>query len=59
MQWDGQKEGGRENNMSPQKKKCNEDRNGRKRLMKRELWPSYVRQKATYKLPAKYVLTQG
>lgn len=47
MQWDGKKEGGRENNMSPQKKKCNEVRNGRKRLMKRELWPSYVRQKAT------------
>lgn len=56
MQWDGKKEGGRENNMNPQEKKCNEVRNGRKQLMKRELWASYV---SHLKLPAKYVFAQG
>lgn len=32
MQWDGKREGGRENDMSLQKKKRNEVRNGRKTL---------------------------
>lgn len=47
MQWDGKREGGRENDVSLQKKKCNEVRNGRKTLGEGGVMAPLVRQKAT------------
>lgn len=46
MQWDGKREGGKENEVSPQKKECNEVRNGRRiRGVGARYGHHYVRQK--------------
>lgn len=55
MQWYGKRKVGRENDMSPQKDKCNEVRNGKKTL--RRVVVALVKQSS--KLHAKYMLPRG